>query len=329
MKPLALTLCTLFAAVGALAQNTPCSVDADCADGEACVDGACSAAAPPVEQPCSVDEDCGPDQLCAIVDCARPCDAADPDCEPTDCAGGGFCIDRAPPPPPPCASDDDCDGDDVCITGTVESCAGSGCACPDDGDGDASNDPPCDCGSPTPPECTTETFAFCGPRYLDDCAVDADCGPGFTCEIHDACDCSTDPCDCPTEPGVAPPGTCALVRVECVEDADCTDGFVCVAEATTEPCFVDDAGNTSCDAPAATKVCQPPGYFEGAPAPGVEGATRDGDADNDADDADDAGDDDDQPGLGNDVVIFACAQGNAAGALPLAALALLLRRRRR
>lgn len=340
---------SLLAAVGAVAQEaTPCTTTAQCPAGQECAradcppcdpsadptcdptcEGTCVDVAPPppTETPCTTDADCGPDQLCAVVDCARPCDVSDPACVPTDCPGGGVCIDRGPAPG--CTVDDDCAGDDVCITQTVESCAGSGCACPSDGDEDPNNDPPCDCAADpaSPPECTTESYAYCGPRYLADCALDADCGPGFTCQVHDACDCSSDPCDCPTEPGVAPPGTCELVRVECNDD--CPEGLVCVDEAT--PC-VGGAEGGSCDAPTEpTRICVPPGYVQEGPPPDVEGdggevlaGEDDRSVDDDAADATAApGDDDD------DVIIFGCAQGTPTGALPLAALALLLRRRRR
>jgi Cys-rich repeat protein len=330
MKSLALPPClalaALFVAPGAFAQSSPCSSTADCAAGAECVDGACVESRP-APTACTTDADCGDGQFCAIYPCAAPCDADDPACEPIECDGGGECVDETPPTPT-CTADDDCGDGNVCLTGTVESCATSGCACPDDGDGDPSNDPPCDCGEPAPPECTTESYAYCGPRYLADCAVDADCGPGFVCVIHDGCDCAVDSagnetCDCPTEPGTAPPGVCELIRVECADDADCDNGFVCVDEPQAEPCFVDDQGNTTCDVVAAARVCVPPDYAVGAP---VAGESRGGAEDTGA--ADDV-DDEDVVENAAPVFRFSCAQGSAGGALPLAALALLLRRRRR
>jgi hypothetical protein len=359
MKNLALAifgLTPLFAAVGALAQGIPppeqtCENDAECPDGSSCLlpdcpvcdpdspdcqpvdcgPGVC-VANPPPEVECTLDSDCPEDQFCAIRDCAPPCDPDDPTCEPVDCTGGGVCIPRDPvEPPPSCTTDEECGDGNVCITQTAESCRSEGCVCADDGDGDPSNDPPCDCPPPSEPECTTETYSFCGPRWLDECAVDADCGAGFACLIHDACDCSTDPCDCPTEPGVAPPGACELVRVECTDESDCTDGFVCTEEAATEPCAVDETGANTCDAPAATRICAPPGYEQGVPVnTGEEPRSgEDGTADDDNDD--DTDDDTDDEGA-DDVAnpyLFACTQTSGVGLGPLVALGLFLLRRRR
>ncbi|MBM4279237.1 MAG: hypothetical protein FJ137_00265 [Deltaproteobacteria bacterium] len=331
-----------------------CSSDAECPlgatcqtpdcptcdpDDPACEPAACTGvcvAAPPPGVACTTDSDCADDQFCAVFDCPATCDSADPDCVPVDCPGSGVCSphgEQTPPPPPSCTTDADCGDGTVCITQTVESCASEGCACPDngsgDGDGDPTNDPPCECPPPSAPDCTTETVSFCGPRWLDECATDADCGPGFTCEQAEDCTCSIDSagnesCDCSDAPTS---GACQLVRVECTDAADCSDGFVCVEEAATEPCATDEQGNTDCGPPLVTRICVPPDYVSPVDK-GGEGETRNDDdtaAGSDGDgDGDDAVDDTDD----GSAYIFNCAQGGAGGALPLAALALLLRRRR-
>ncbi len=350
MKNLAfavLGLTPLFAAVGALAQDIPppapdvaCTVDGDCPAGSSCLIPECPACDPadpaclpvdcgpgvciadqPPEQACTSDADCADDQFCAIFPCVAPCDPDDPTCEPVECDGGGVCVDDTAPPS--CESDADCEGGDVCMTSTVESCSSAGCACPNDGDNDPANDPPCDCDLPTEPDCTTENYAFCGPRWLDECVADDDCGPGFVCEIADACACSIDSdgnesCEC-ADTAIAE-GSCNLVRVECTDDADCSDGFLCVDESRGAPCGAEDNGDSTCEAPAPTKVCAPPGYDLGPPAATEGGYDRAADGDDG-----DAADDHDHA----DGFALHCAQGSAAGLAPLAALGVLLLRRRR
>lgn len=288
---------------------------------------------PPPPTECVVDADCAEGEFCAPVDCAPPCDpTADPACEPVDCSGTGVCIAAEPPPPPvECTADADCAGDDVCITGTSESCSGEGCVCPDDGDGDPSNDPPCDCLAPAPPECTTETFAFCGPRYLDDCTVDADCGAGFTCDAVDTCVCTAPgaegdaaaPPDCSCEPSDT--RSCVLERVECSDDADCAEGFVCLNDGAEAPCVLEEDGSTNCGANdvAAGGICAPEGFGE---AGGVVRGEDNGASGNNDEDEDIDGDVEDEAGITID-----CSQAGGRASAPFALLALglgLLRRRR-
>lgn len=366
----ALGLASLFVSAPSLAQGQPppppnetqpCSADTDCPTGSTCAlpdcppcssaDPTCDPNAcgtgicvlgPPPGAGCNTNADCPEGQFCELTDCGPSCDPDDPTCEPTDCGGGGFCVDRGSPPAPACASDADCDEGNVCITETYESCTSDGCACPIDGDGNPDNDPPCDCPPPSEPTCTTETVSFCGPRWLDECGADADCGPGFTCEQVEDCTCSIDSagnesCDCAAD---APTRSfCQLIRVECTDDADCDNDFVCAEDTAEGNCVVDDTGEPTC-APL-TKVCVPPDYDEVFPVDGEENGPRDdedpvspvddGTSDDDADapgsrvdDADD--DDDDNAG---DSFVLNCAQGGSVGALPLAALGLLLLRRRR
>lgn len=290
-----------FAASGALAQDIPCERDADC----------------------------GESQICALTDCAAPCDTdEDPACEPTDCGSGGVCIDIGPPPPRDCTSDADCAEAERCIVETFESCVGSGCACAED-------DPACDCDVPVDEECTTETYAFCAPPWAGACEADADCGAGFTCEVLEVCACSggggdrdapdADPAppseeECVCEP--ADEGSCVLERVECETDADCLEGFECVDEGSAGACSVSEDGTVSCDEPTdSASICAPPSFINGPE--GESGLVR-------ADDAGGDGEPIDEPIVEVELTnIFACSTSSPASALPLAGLALLLRRRRR
>lgn len=296
LTALALPFVTVLAATGASAQDIPCTADTDCAEG----------------------------QICALTDCARPCDTdVDPTCEPVDCGGGGTCID-AGPPPAECASDADCGSGERCVIETFESCVG--CAC-------AADDPACDCDIPTGEECKTETFAFCLQPWQAACAVDADCGGGFTCEFIESCGCSgsggseggdadaappapEDPEACVCEP--ATEGSCVLERVECASAADCAAGFECIDEGSAGVCSVDEAGTVTCDEPAASaSVCAPAGFGGGTGAENGLVRASDDSADDEPVDEVDARN------------VFACSTSTATSALPLAALALLLRRRRR
>jgi uncharacterized protein (TIGR03382 family) len=290
-----------FAATGALAQDIPCTSDADCGEG----------------------------QICALTDCAQPCDTdVDPNCEPTDCGTGVTCIDIGEPPPPNCTADADCAEGERCITETFETCVDTGCACPD-------GDPACECPPPPPEgECATETFSYCAPPWAAACDADADCGAGFTCELLEVCACSggggsegapdADPAAPPAEECVcetATEGSCVLERVECESAADCLEGFECVDEGSAGTCSVSEDGTVSCDEPAASaSICVPPAFTNGPEA--ESGLVR----------AEDAGSDD-EDNLGDDVdaqnIIINCSASSPAGALPLAALLLLLRRRRR
>ena len=309
---------------------TACESNDQCDIDETCVDGACTLPDQPAPAGCIADTDCAVGQVCALSDCGPGCDPDDPACEPPDCAGAGICIDSNEPPPPECDVDSDCSGDDVCIIRTVESCSASGGSAPDGG---APAPPPSD----PPTECTVETYASCGPRWFAECTVDSDCGAGFTCEFLSQTDCActapdadptTDECACEETP--ATEGVCVLEPVACSADAECDNDFVCIVDGNVGV-GCNEAGGGDCGAPesperdapdAVDGYCAPVGFAgprEGNEAIGGESPTTD-DVENDDDD-DDSDD---------DFGMF-CAATNAspAGLLPFAALALVLRRRRR
>jgi uncharacterized protein (TIGR03382 family) len=291
---LRLALCTVpfWLATSALAQEVPCVQDADCADG----------------------------QICALVDCAAPaCDPADPTCEQVDCGVGGVCVDDVVRPVD-CASDADCADGETCVTESFESC-GTGCVCPE-------GDPACGCDVAAPPACATETVSACLPAYAAPCVAASDCGDGFTCEFFEACACGgsqgsgggdaasppIDACECLP----ADEGNCVLTRVECASAADCQEGFECVAEGSTGSCLVDADGTTECGGDSAiVSICAPPGFVGGD----VERETG-------SLAADDGVNDEEVPP--NDVIsVLSCQASGSAGVWPVAALGLLLRRRRR
>ncbi|MBI1946152.1 MAG: hypothetical protein HYS27_10670 [Deltaproteobacteria bacterium] len=328
LLPLALVPC--LAATAARAQPVPpveqCTVT--CELGDTCV--RCQAnedCAYKCLTLCASDLECDAGEVCEILETAcAGCPVDDPLCDPTVCDGVGKCLPTGEDPPAGCASDADCAGGEVCITETWETCTGGGCVCPDDGDGDPSNDPPCDCPPPEEPTCTSETVSFCGPRWLDGCAVDADCGPGFTCEAVELCTCtaSSDPsvpeqCSCESSGEL----TCVLEPIVCEDDADCPDGLVCVEQLGAVPCALLEDGTVECgDGTNDTeRLCAPAGFTEQGGVVRAESGTDPAEGEGEDGDQDDDGDD--------DLIRIDCAQSGAAGALPLATLALALVRRRR
>ena len=93
-----------------------CIDDADCPNGQVCVDGTCIDATPiPTPTPeCTDDNDCPPGQVC--VD--------------------GMCVEATPTPIPECSDDDDCPPGQVCVNGvcveatpTPSTGGGGGCNC--------------------------------------------------------------------------------------------------------------------------------------------------------------------------------------------------------
>ncbi|MCC7541391.1 MAG: hypothetical protein IT379_34560 [Deltaproteobacteria bacterium] len=234
---------------------------------------------------CATDADCDAGFVCEVVGgstCAAP-----------GCAPGEEC----PPPPPcepeefrgcvpaPCATDADCGGDLVCLEVGYTECSG-GAGAPACAPGEECPPPP----PPEEPTCTEHVDRYCGPRYAAPCAVDADCGDGFTCVAAEICTCSAPtPSDPPTPPtpggegdgggedggtpmpppdapppvdpecDCAPSDTryCEPVRVECATASDCPDSWSCE----------DISAPTDCARPAPEPVPGGGGGGEPPPAP--------------------------------------------------------------
>lgn len=291
LKTLALTstFSATFAfslAAFAAAEGETCSSAADCDAGLTCeVTGAMGCAVPDcppdtacevpacepavfstcVKPPCQVDADCGAGLRCAVEtmeacsDCAVP-EGTEP---PADCGGCTtetytMCV------PLDCTADADCgDPNLVCIQQTWEACPDVAVApCTPDGE----------CPVPEQPACTTETVSYCGPKYLDDCSADADCGEGFTCVPEQSCWCSggaaVDPSTDPSvEPvpveetcGCEPTGRnyCEPQQIECPVGDECPAGWECAAGPTVAlPCAEGEACPDPAPSPA---VCLPPSW---------------------------------------------------------------------
>lgn len=258
---------------------------------------------------CMTDADCPMDYTCEEVgayDCAEP-----PPCpgDGSECPSGdeepvcesGVIMACVPPPPEQCDPSlgaNACGDGLTCVSYTFESCSGGG-AVPIEGDDSSTGseggaddercvDGPdgtrCE-GDGEPGEdvsCMTETESYCVPPYFAPCEVDADCGPGFTCEAEEVCSscaveatctvdedgnevCEESPSEC--EPSCEATGTnyCQLVETTCESDADCATGMVCEtfgAEDIGAPaiCEVDEDGNEMCEdapAPEPVSLCLP------------------------------------------------------------------------
>lgn len=303
-------LSALLAFLGTAALSTfafaqECTTDADCAEGDycsmaPCVGMDCDPDDPNCEIPecpetgicsnemyesgpteCTTDADCGAGFICESMgasDCAQPPCPEGEECPEVDCTTEEFfaCV----PDRNACASDADCAEGLQCETYSYEQCSGgTDVVCPEGEE----------CPEPEPVEeaCETVTESYCIPPYLGACEVDADCGPGFTCEEEEMCSCSgsggssggSDPSvppdfdggapdDSPEECSCEPSGEfyCELVQVECATDADCIDGFVCVDSPDGDvPCSIDSEGNEECGEPVdSASYCLPESYEDWA-----------------------------------------------------------------
>jgi peptidoglycan-associated lipoprotein len=89
-------------------KNPTCDGDADCKDGEVCVNKECKPA--PSADGCSSDADCGDGKVCKAGACVA-C-SADAECGPGGKCNAGVC-DR----PKKCSADEECADDEDCING--------------------------------------------------------------------------------------------------------------------------------------------------------------------------------------------------------------------
>ena len=253
--------------------------------------------APPISaNDCTSDAEC-PDGYACIqetVEACYDCEAGT-ECPPCMSESFSYC---EPPPPEQCGSDADCAEGDICVSYVFESCSGStspGVAPACDPDDETCADPaPVEPEEPVNSECTTESESYCVPPYVAPCEADLDCGPGFTCETIEICECSVSVGGGTTssgEPGSEVPAeepdcTCApsdeafckLIEVTCDTDAECADGLLCV-EAPPQPMpAIACAPDTECPdlvAPEPESFCAPDDYVGwGGAAGGVDRASE-------------------------------------------------------
>jgi len=198
--------------------------DVDCEGEWACDDGECVFHCDDVTEPpdseCQMDADCGPGQHCEIVDCwAPPCDEGEP-CA-LCCMPIGECVDDTVPGD--CLDDADCpDGfycepliwfDDAPLPG------GDSAGCEE-----------------APAEMPPIGQGQCVPLPQPECINDADCGPGFVCELLDDCvplPCDTDPDMGCEEIACMPYGICVPddePEELCYSTDECEKGQICSVE---------------------------------------------------------------------------------------------------
>jgi MYXO-CTERM domain-containing protein len=261
------------------------------------------------ETPCSMDADCSPEEYCEILDFA--CEDGE-DCDPVM---GGVCVEiREAPVPgdidddwddePSCETSSDCDAGSYCweemgecVPDWFVPCeSASDCAegldCidlaewmdEDDWDDDWGDDePPMPMPEPAFDKSRTldEEMFYCLPTWLipTPCESDAECGEGFVCVADEICSCSgggepgwegeippdggdfeKDEDGCVCEP--TGDAWCELDETECSADGDCPSGWSCEELGGSDgTCWVDEDGNTGCDEPEDYSICVPP-YFE-------------------------------------------------------------------
>lgn len=234
-------------------------------------------------------------QACGDTTCPKgfSCEMETAGCAAVECVGE-LCQPCVPDTvlvcrPGPCSADADCAEDMACADVEQSSCA------------DAAEAPAC-IQAPCPemrPEgtCTTTASKQCLPRWALACAVDADCGAGFSCKEQEQCSCSgstgtgtsgssgseagaggsppgaadpalpapmpsgsgAPPAPTPSECTCAPSGqkACEAILVACTSDAGCPSGWSC-RDNPEGACWSDSNGNTGCTPADPAKLCLPP-----------------------------------------------------------------------
>lgn len=225
----------------------------------------CSAPAFAQSSECETDADCGAHEVCETYT-FEACPACEPGVECGPCAvdSGSHCTVG---PPTSCSSDADCEDGTLCVRFSFESCSAPGWSGPCDDNGEPCEVPPTD-----EVTCEVEEQNLCVPPFLAPCAVDADCGEGFTCEDLEVCSCSSsprppgedddgdfapEPCEC------EPTGDtyCALIHTFCETDADCPSGMECLVGET--PAIACEPADSCEQLPGEAPFCAPRNYGGG------------------------------------------------------------------
>lgn len=205
-------------ACGGSAGPCPCKAAADCSGGQACVSGACTAAA----NTCKFSSECEAGKICADGQCLSSC-------ETTPCAAGFTCAKGACEPAP---------GGPACTTaqqcgGATPQCVSGVCAQACAGDAECGGGKFCDQGA-----CVVDT------RPKPNCTDDTQCGGGTTpkkcvggfCKY--TCTAAQGDAYCKTIDNRI--GSCARdlvcrtaseANAQCVASSDCGDGKTCIDNA--------------------------------------------------------------------------------------------------
>jgi hypothetical protein len=229
-----------------------CQTRSDCDAGLVCtMDSYCAACS--TSGQCSVKEECKPDtRLCALrAGWGSQC-AVNDDCQAGSWCKQGLCQPRSAVSLCPGGAKAECPQGERCNQITLVCEEDLGCSTNDD----CSAGEICNTGSrQCQPRCTVDTQAdvcSAGQRCVDEkcvqCATDAECGPGLTCDAAGNCSAGT----------------------RCYTDRDCSVPLVCLVQtgaclAKAPACRSDDncASNQRCDVPSGRCIardCQPDRY---------------------------------------------------------------------
>jgi hypothetical protein len=218
-------------------QPCNCTTDAECDEGEQCLDEQC------VVPPCTSDSDCAEGLECnfATGDCFVPPCTSDDDCPGTQICQAGECrVEADCSICGVCSSADDCGGSQfICAqipgraAGFCTKTCNSGVDCP--GNSECFQVPGEDFSV-----CLNETAAsgrICPDDYV--CLEEVDLCDGVTCPDGQSCDATTGSC-------VAGGGGDCNLCSPCSQPGDCGDGLCATFDGASQFCFPTCSSNTDC-----------------------------------------------------------------------------------
>jgi len=223
-----------------------CTVDAQCSNGQICLNGTCTPGCDQNSQcvsnncdlsthtcvpppPCTTDSQCGSGQICLNGSCTPGCDQNN-QCVSNQCdLSTHNCV-----PPPTCSTDGDCASGQICLNGSCTPGCDQNSQC-------SSNN--CDLSTHTcvpPPSCSADTDCDSGQICLN-----GTCTPG--CDQNSQC--TSNSCDLSTHTCVPPP--------TCSSDTDCASGEICLNGTCAPGCDQDNqCVSNQCE--LSTHNCVPP-----------------------------------------------------------------------